>query len=176
MGVYARVAVRQVDRGWNRIRKLVDDYAQSDSYAKVGFLDQGKGAEQRGELTQAQIAARMEYGSEDGTQPPRPAVVPTFDAQRGALTTMSGKLVKGILDGKMTVERALGILGATLAAEIKKRITTGAEIPPPNAPSTALKKRKLTRKGATMSIRTWVDTGRLIGALTWAVIIERRRK
>lgn len=175
MGAHARVAVRDVDRGYKRIRKLIDEYAQKDSHVKVGFLDAGKGAEKRGELTNAMIAARMEYGSEDGTQPPRPAVAPTFDRQRNALVALAEKLVGGILDGKMTVPRALGIMGATLAAEIKKSITTGPEIPPPNAPSTARKKQKLTRRGATMGIRTWIDTGRLIGALTWAVIIDRRK-
>jgi hypothetical protein len=175
MGVHARIAVRDVDKGYKKIKKLVDQYAARDSYVKVGFLDAGKGAEKRGELTNAEIAARMEYGSEDGTQPPRPAVVPTFDQQRGALVVLAEKLIGGILDGVMTVERALGIMGATLAAEIKKKITTGPEIPPPNAPSTARKKKKLTRKGATMGIRTWIDTGRLIASLTWAVIIERRK-
>lgn len=169
-----RVAVRDVDRGYRRIRKLVDEYGAKNSYVKVGFLDSGKGAEDRGELTNAQIAARLEYGSEDGRQPPRPAVAPTFDQERGELTAMATKLVGGILDGKLTVERALGIMGAKFAAEIKKKITTGPQIPPPNAPSTARRKQKLTRKGATMGIRTWIDTGRVLASLTWAVIIEKK--
>lgn len=172
-----RVAVKVVDRGWDRIKKLVDAEAEKDSYVKVGYLDDGgKGSETRGDdLTNAELGAVMEFGTEDKVIPARPHVRPTFDAKRDELARDARTLIGQILDGKMTVKRALGILGAKLASEIKKRVTAGDPIPPPNAPSTLQKKLSLTRKGSKKEPRTLIDTGRLIVSLTWAVIIERKR-
>lgn len=184
------------DRGWRAMLKAVD-LAAGQSYAKVGVLaddakgglhaidpDTGKAAA----LTVAEIAAVQEFGTEDRHVQERPFLRPTFDKQREAMIDMSRRGLVGILDGKLTVGQVLNMLGAFLAAETKKTITTGAGVPPPNAPSTALRKAMrgrtkrffrreartlgdaLAQVGAIASVRTLVDTGRLVGAITWTVV------
>ncbi len=111
-------------------------------------------------ITVAQLASILEFGTEDGHIPPRPALGSTFDRMHGELVEMGKKLIKAALDGKITVSKGLNILGAKLANEVKKSITAGAGVPPPNAPST------IRQKG---SSRPWVDTGRTVGAITWQV-------
>lgn len=173
-----RITIRDVDRGWERIKKLIETEAAKDSYVKVGYLDDGgKGSVPRTpDLTLAQIGAIMEFGSEDKIIPARPHIRPTFDKKRDELAGDAARLLRMVLDGKMTVSRALGILGAKLATEIKKTVTTGPPIPPPNAPSTLKRKQALTRPGSKGSVRTLIDTGRLIVSIVWAVIVERKPK
>lgn len=178
MAASSRVVIREIDRGWNRIKKLVDRESVRDSYVKVGYLDDGgKGSEQRApELTQAQIGAIMEFGTEDKRVPARPHVRPAFDKMRDELASDAAKLLAQVLDGRMTIPRALGILGAKLATGIKKTVTTGPPIPPPNAPSTLKHKQALTRPGAKKGVRTLIDTGRLIVSIVWSVIIRSRSR
>ena len=44
------------------------------------------------------------------------------------------------LVGKLTLSAAIDLVGMKAAADVKKRVTAGAEIPPPNAPSTVAQK------------------------------------
>lgn len=179
------------DHGWKRMFQMARSLA-GGAYAKVGILDDDKGGAQHGEggdLTVAQIAVVNEFGTEDGKIPARSFVRATFDEQSANLQIMAHALLIQCFFGtnNMTVERALNILGAQLAAEIKKKVTTGAGVPPPNAPSTALRKASkgktkkimgkeaktlgdaMAQAGALASVRTLVDTGRMINAVTWAV-------
>ena len=73
---------------------------------------------------------------------------------------MSAKIGAAIFAGRMDPRRGLELLGAFAAAEVKKTITAGAGVPPPNAPST------IAKKG---SDRPLVDTGRLLGAIQWEI-------
>ena len=56
-----------------------------------------------------------------------------------------------------------GLRQRTLSADMKKTITVGAGVPPKNADST------IKRKG---SSRPWVDTGAVVGAISYAVLPE----
>lgn len=172
MAASSRVVDR--DRGWKRMLRGVELLADK-SYAKVGIIGAlAGGLHKPGEaLTVAEIASVHEFGTQPGVIPAIPErsfIRRTFDEQREALASDAARLVALILDGKIDVEKALGILGMKLASEIKKRVTTGPEIPPPNAPSTKARK---AAKGNTTGLppRTLVDTGRMIGAVTWAVVM-----
>lgn len=169
----ARVKVVDKDRGWAQFWKAIDSMKGKGAYAKVGVLAD---AEEGGlhvpgaTLTVAEIAAVQEFGTEDGSIPSRSFVRSTFDEQKEELAEMARRLFFLILQGKQTTGNALNVLGAKLAAEIKKKITTGAGVPPPNAPST------IAAKG---SDRPLVDTGRLVNAIAWAVFgkgIETSKK
>lgn len=162
----AKVRVVDKDKGWLAMLERAAEI--KDARVKVGVLADDKqgglhevGADGKAsELTVAEVAAVLHFGTLDGRIPPRPFLTSTFEEQREELTELGKKLIEGILKGKMDVDRALNIMGAKLAAEVKKKITAGAGMPPPNAPST------IERKG---SERPLVDTGRLLGAITWAV-------
>jgi hypothetical protein len=117
--------------------------------------------ESDGDLTVAEYGAVNEFGTDDGHIPARPFLRPTFDAERERLMQVGQKLIGAVIDGKMTTDQALGILGADLASKVKARITS--HVPPPNAPST------VARKG---SDKTLIDTGRLLNAISWSVEVK----
>lgn len=136
-----------------------------DSYVKVGVLAGDEKGDERppgSPLTVAEIAVVNEYGTEDGHIPARPFVRSTFDAKHDEMAELGKKLIESVLDGKVTTKKALDIMGLKLATEVKKTITEGAGVPPPNAPAT------IRAKG---SDRPLVDEGRLLNAITYASVI-----
>lgn len=157
---HPKVGLRKRDTGWVEFFKRAASVARAGK-VKVGFLDGGPGAETHpgSDLTIAQIAAILEFGTEDGTIPERSILRATFDKRRKDVEEMAAKLVGQVLDGKITDQQALGLLGAWFAAEVKKYVTAGAHVQPENAPST------IAQKG---SDRPWVDTGRTINSVSWA--------
>lgn len=192
-----KIEVKDVDRGWSRFRKITEQFkGNGKSYVKVGYLDDGgKGsqAHSAGGISTAELAAVHEFGTRDGHIPARPHVGPTFEQNRDKYTDDLKTLVKGIYDGKMTVERALGLMGAKMSSDIKKYVTTGAGVPPPNAESTvvaklikgAWKQKKVKQKKGeegpaisvgTANVRTLIDTARMVGALTWSVVMQGKKE
>lgn len=133
----------------------------------VGVLDSGKGSEDRGGLTNGMLAVIHEFGQ--GRSPARPWISATFDRVRARTERNARVLVERILDGAIGVEQALGVIGATFAADIKATVVGGEQIPPPNAPSTLERKLAKTRAGSSGDPRTLVDTGRMLGAVSWLV-------
>jgi hypothetical protein len=165
--------MKVVDKGWADFFERIKILAKDNYSTKVGVLgDTSKGGATRdGGMTNAQIAVILEYGSEAAGIPARPVLVPTYQKERDRLGRMSVTLMTRVVLGDSTVEQALGILGAHLVAEVKKAITTGPGVSPPNAPSVAARKE---RKGKKSGVRTWVDTGKLVNAFTWQVVKESK--
>ncbi len=152
------------DTGWIAFMKRMGE--MKNATVKVGVLA-SSGAEEREEgspLTKAEIAAVLEFGTKDGHIPERPALRSAYDENRAAIKALAAKLVAGIVIGKVSVPQALNILGAFLANKTKAKITAGAGVPPPNAPST------IAAKG---SDRPWVDTGAVVGAISWQIADEK---
>lgn len=149
------------DKGWTAfIKRMIQ---MKGATVKVGVLaKEGAEHEEGSPLTKAEIAAVLEFGTKDGHIPARPALRSTFDEKRDAIRALSAKLMVGIVDGKVGVKQAMDILGAFLANATKGKITEGEGIPPPNAPST------IAAKG---SDRPWVNTGAVVGAISWATEI-----
>lgn len=147
------------DLGWRALFKRVREIR--DSRVKVGVLadtDEGATRSEDGDLTVAEYAGVNEFGTEDGRIPARSFLRSTFDEMRGELVKLGGELIEMVLDGKLVVRAALGILGLKLADGVKAKITTN--IPPPDSPAT------VEHKG---SDKTLIDTGRMRQAVTWVV-------
>jgi hypothetical protein len=163
-----RVKLVIKDTGWIA---MIRRYKQmKESYANVGVLaDDSKGEEvpAGSDLTVAEIAVVNEFGTKDGRIPSRSFVRSAFDEQRETLAEIGKKLLSSWLVGETTLEKALDLLGSKLSTEIKKKITTGAGVPPPNAPST------IKAKG---SSRPLVDEAKMVGAVTWANTIGGKRE
>lgn len=176
------------DHGWRAFIERVKQIP--NSHVKVGVLaDDARGGLHvpGGKLTVAEIAAVNEFGTEDGRIPARSFVRSTFEEEREHLVDLGKELMRKVLEG-MSVEQALNIMGSTLATAIKKKITVGEGIPPPNAPST-LRRKAMKGKGVRAArgkpsfdqkfeaskagVRTLVDTGRLLGAITWSVVLGK---
>lgn len=159
-------ALRVVDHGWEKfssaVRRMADEHG-----VRVGVLGdtpQG-GAQREGGMTNAEVAAANEFGTE--TIPERSFMRASFNTNRAEYIDMLGRLLVGCLEGKGSPERAFGLVGARIAADMKNFVTQGDEVPPPNAPATI--ERKLA-KGSGGEPRTLVDTGSMVNALTWRVI------
>lgn len=169
------------DLGW---KEFVQNVARmGDARVKVGVMDDGEDYPEG--ITVAEVAAINEFGTEDGRIPERSFLRSTFDEKREELLVLAEMLTQRILFGKSTVEDAMNVLGATLASAIKKTIADGVD--PPNAESTARRKAAtgktakyfnkpaetlgdaLAQVGALAAVKPLVDTGRLMGSITWAV-------
>jgi hypothetical protein len=155
------------DKGWNRLQDLAKRLASEDVHVRVGVLDDGRaGSEDHGGITTGQLAVAMEFGT--ATIPARSWVGLTFDRARTEVQADMRTLLGHIVDGKITVDKALNVLGAKYSAAVKNTVTQGEQIQPPNAPSTLARKLAKTREGAANGVRTLIDTGRMVGAVTWA--------
>lgn len=142
------------------------------AYVKVGML--GGDSKMRGQgepLTNVDIALVHEFGSLAAKIPERSFLRSTFDMSRAEYETILEKFAGGIYDGKLTVDRALGLLGAKVSADVKGTVVRGEPIPPPNAPRTLALKEAKRAQGSLGPVRTLIDTGRMIGSVAWQVFM-----
>lgn len=134
---------------------------------KVGFLaDKNEERTGDGRSTNVEVAAANEFGTR--TIPARPAIGSSFDAHAPEYEKMAGILTRAIVDGKTDTARALGLMGAKAAGDIKQTITQGAGVPPPNAPET-VKRKGHDRTLVGGSVKGNYAGGQMVGAVTWAV-------
>jgi hypothetical protein len=157
------VKVTVKDGVWKQLLARAHDLDKA--HAKVGVLSEkgGDAAHGDGDITMTELMAIHEFGSEAANIPERAPIRTTFAENEGETVEICAKLSKAVVTGGMPARKALGLLGAWGAAQVKKRITEGEHLPPPNAPAT------IARKG---SERPLVDTGRLVGAINYEVVDE----
>lgn len=202
-GVTSKFSVTQIDRGLDRIRTQLKNIQTDKSYVKAGLMGKAnkprpKGSKPKGSkataekpLTSVQLGIIHEFGM--GHVPARPFVRPAFDRNKSLYLELLKRMVRdAVYAGKMPYTRALGIIGARMSADIKKYVTTGPQIPPPNQgyPDSGYFLEKVNRgywkdternrrraekgqevkEGPRPPPRTLVDTGRMIGSITWGVV------
>lgn len=131
---------RDRDLGWKRIRRAIKE-AEGASVAVGWFPDA-----QHGELQTAELAAIHEYGG--GTVPARPMIRPVVDRGREEYRALARRAWGALLRGEVSVAGALQAIGARVATDLKKWITSGDHLP--------LAKSTIDRKG---SSRPLIDTG-----------------
>ena len=143
---------------WRDLEKMAKRH---DPHVRVGVLgSKGGNAEHSSGITMVELAAIHEFGSPKNNIPQRSWIRSTFD-DNAALAAFSVKIVAALLNGKIELDRALDMIGAFAATEIKKNVTQGEHIAPPLQPETIRRKK---------STRPLVDTGRMINAVTWEVM------
>ena len=113
----------------------------------------------------AELAVIMEFGAPAANIPARPALRIAFDLFQHKLIAMGKELMPKVILGQMPLDRALGIMGAYLAAKVREVITTGEGVPPENKPATLAAKYPKTRP--------LVDTGQYANSFTWALDKEK---
>lgn len=125
----------------------------------VGVLGQ-KGDEQHKDsppgTTVAQVAQWNHFGT--GTIPARPFLTIAMDRHKPEIQRIQRRLAQGLLEEKLTLDQALGLLGETAVGFVKQTIADG--VPPPNAESTAISKGSST---------PLINFGQLRGSVTYAV-------
>lgn len=138
------------DQGWNRISADIREIRKHG--VKVGITGPETSPEGEDLLT---IGIANELGTD--TIPARPFVSGAFDEHRRELSRTKDRLWRQILMGRMSPDRALGLLGEMHSGQIKKYMT--ALDTPPNAPSTIAAKR-----GGDNPL---IDQGHLRRAIQW---------
>lgn len=151
-----------------KLKKLHAMSKEGEAHVKVGLLGGPKDRRPGEPISNVELGVVHEFGTQDGKIPERSFLRSTFDEQRPALLELIRKLVRGIYEGKITTQKALGVIGVKFAADVKKKVTEGEQIPPPNAPATLA--RKAAKGEAAAAPRTLIDTGRLINSVTHQVV------
>lgn len=159
-----KVTVKTKD--WDKLRKRLP---KKGATVKVGVLAGSGNA--AGGISMLELAAIHEFGSPKNNIPQRSFIRATFakDAVAKTLQKLGTQYANAIINNKMDAEQALNKLGAWAASQIKKTIknreTTGPD-PQANKPAT------IARKGSSTPL---VDTGRLINAITWMVVMGGKK-
>lgn len=125
---------------------------RSNRMVTVG-IHEDVGSEQRGELTQAELGALLNFGNEN--IPARPWLEPGVDA--GAMDLLD-TIADGIEDGQHP-DQVLDAVGVVAAGAVKVYMTELRT--PPNAPSTILQKG---------SDNPLIDTGALRASVNYEVV------
>lgn len=117
------------------------------------------------DLTIVELAAIHEFGSPAAGIPERSFIRSTIRDKESEIAKLLKQAAKGVVSGKVSLVRALNLIGQWAVKEIKSKIVAGAGIPPPLAQATIKRKR---------SSRPLVDTGQLKNAITHVVIEDGR--
>jgi phage gpG-like protein len=143
----------------NRLEKIMRELGATQKYVAVGVLG-SKGQEQhKGDklgTTVAEVATWNHFGT--STIPARPFLTIALARQRGEIDKLRGRIAQGVISGKLTIDRGLGLLGAFLVGAVKQEIAAG--MPPENAPST------VAAKGSSTPL---INTGQLRGSITFEI-------
>lgn len=148
-----------------RVRKEV-----KDSYVKVGVFGAAKhqGASDKFVVGMVELAAIHEFGAPRAHIPARSFLWSNLYANSKAYKALVGELLSKVYEGRLTVERALNVLGMRVANDAKGRISRG-EIKQDLAPSTLERKLAKGRPGSSGSPKALIETGRLKESITWQV-------
>ncbi len=163
------------DAGWREVQKLLRELSNGEAHVKVGVLGGPKKERGPGEpVDNVDLALIHEFGAPAVGIPERSFLRSTFNEGKTSYISMLRTLLGRVLDERrarkkaglrMTLRKALDIVGLKMAIDSKKKITEGEGIPPPLKPAT------VARKG---SSRPLVDTGRLLNSITHAVVVGKR--
>jgi hypothetical protein len=139
-------------------------------YVKAGFLSSEEEGREDG-VNNATVAAINEYGTD--TIPARPFVGPTFDGNQQKYEALMRQWIGWVLSGHASFKQGMGLLGLEMVSDIRKYVTEGNPVPPPNAPSVLAEKLKGS-SGSPWGVRTLVWTGQMIGSMTHAVVTGKK--
>lgn len=122
-----------------------------------------------------ELALIHEFGAPSAGIPERSFIRSSFDKHADKYQRLCNVLIRQVYEGTIDERRALGFAGVIMATDMKLGITTGAGIGPANAPATLarkLGKGKWNRRGGKNKTqpRALVDTGQLVGSISWEVV------
>lgn len=145
-----------------RFRKLKAELAKINRKdVAVGVLGTDA-ADDRGGITQAELAAVHEFGSPDRGIPERSFLRSTFESvdTKRLQKNFTARVMRAIVRGKLTPEQGVDNLGEWGVLQVRNAITVGEGISPANAEAT------IAKKG---SSRPLVDTGSLVQSISHEV-------
>lgn len=168
-----KISFKERDLGMSHLLKEAAKLRKKP-FVKVG-VTQAKGSKlhidpvsKKQIKTVADIAAFHEYGAPDANIPERSFIRSTVEKNKDAYDSHIAQLHEKIFDADsgMTTEKALGLIGQEVTADMKNTIREG--IPPELKPETIARKNKGKSGGSTPLI----DTGQLVNSLNYQVVPE----
>lgn len=148
--------LKDVDHGYADLERLINKIGKNRSAVVVGITEAEGGKQHSEEASISEIATIHEFGL---GVPERSWLRGWFDENRAWIQEEIKKATKAVLEGRLTEERALDLLGMKFVGSIKERISGGGALAP-NSPET------IRRKGSSVPL---VDEGRFIGSITHEV-------
>lgn len=147
----------------NRLEEVLGALLARPRHVAVGILGEKaartkkvrEGDETR-DVTVADVATWLHYGT--SRIEPRPFIAIALERHRAEIQKRFARIARGVLEEKLTLDQGLGLMGETVAGEIKKTIAEG--VPPPNKEAT------IERKGSSTPL---IDTGQLRGSVAFQV-------
>lgn len=133
--------VKDTDNGARKLIETLEKEGRKDVAITVGIHD-----DEDGEVIEK--AAHVEFGTDDGRIPPRPAISGWADENKGtAVKEMRDQYAAALKAGTSPIQR-MDQLAQKFAGQVQAKIADG--VPPPNAQST------IDQKG---SDKPWIDSG-----------------
>jgi len=158
----AKVRTKEIDHGFKGIIKELRKL-EYKPFVKIGYPAESKKTnEEHVEsefVTVLDIAIWHEFGTESGSLPERSFIRSSFDNNRKKYEKLNKKLLERIYSGRMTVEKALDILGETILNDIKAFLKNN-EVTPKSL-------RAIAQNGKTL-----VDTAQLMNSLTYKKVMR----
>ncbi len=152
-------------KAWDELYAKIGKAANAT--VKVGVLA-AQGAQTQDGITMLELAAIHEFGSPAAGIPERSFIRSTFAVHAKAeFETVIGKLARGIVAEKITIHRALEVLGAWSVAQVKNSISKRL-IKQDLQPET-IKRKNRTARDKSDATTALVNTGRLINAISYEV-------
>lgn len=148
------------DKVWQAIRREMEKLGDLD--LRVGVLASKGGGARAGDsdFTLAEVAEAHEYGIPEIKLPERSFVRRTFIEKQDKIRSFLGQAMRLVATRRIDRMRALELVGAMAAGEVKLMITSG-KITPELAQST------IDAKGSSKPL---FDTGQLTGVISFEIV------
>jgi hypothetical protein len=155
-----------VDRkAFDELVRHVETFAHS--YVKVGILSNrgGDATHDESGISMLELAAVHEFGSPAAGLPERSFIRKTFVENVEQVAALCARLSKAIFANKLSPMQALNMLGVWGSNQVKRTITDKKVRPLSQKAGASI------ARGDKRNPTTLVDTGRLLGSITFEVVI-----
>lgn len=160
MAIKSKIKTKEVDYGFKGIIKELRKL-EKKPYVKIGYPEDKSSTNANKEgtnfVTVLDVALWHEFGTVN--LPERSFVRAAFDQNRKKYEKLNKELLVKIYSNKMTVEKALDILGLTIENDIKTFIKNGEVDPESN--------RAIEEGGVTL-----IDTAQLLNSITYIKVMN----
>lgn len=149
--------IKDVDHGYKEFQALIGVLRKNRASVVVGITEAEGGKQHSEHASMSEIATIHEFGL---GVPERSWLRGWFDENKEWIREEIKKATKAVLEGRITEDQALELLGQKFVGSIKERISGNA------AGFKELSPITIARKGSTVPL---VDEGRFIGSISHEV-------
>lgn len=148
----------KITEDMNQLPRLIADLAAlKHADVTCGWHAESAKAQRReGDATNAEVAAAHEFGTDHIKR--RPFLAPAIDKGKDKILEVQAQVFGKVIDGTMSAEDALAIVGETGVALIKSEIVNGPHEP--------LAEETIAAKGSTKPL---IDTGQMLNSCSYQV-------